>query len=85
MTFHKIPKEAKEQVLLRVKSGVPVSKAAKEHGIGIKTIYGWMNKQADRSPSALEVGRLRRERDELLKIIGTLTLELNKTKKNNNY
>lgn len=83
--FKAIPKETKEQILSRVKNGIPVTKAAFEHGISPKTIYGWLARQSQSSPSFLELGRLKRERDDLLKIIGELTLEINKHKKKRVY
>jgi transposase-like protein len=82
MTFKPIIKETKEQILYRVKQGIPVSKLAEEHGIHVRTIYSWLSRISQKAPSALEVGKLKREKDELLKIIGTLTLELTKLKKN---
>jgi transposase-like protein len=85
MTFKPVAKEIKDQILYRVKQGIPVSQLAKEHGIHVRTIYGWLSKISRKAPSALEVGRLKRENDDLLKIIGGLTLELTKSKKNKSY
>jgi hypothetical protein len=38
----KVSREIKEQVLGRVKSGVPVNQAAADAGISPKSIYGWL-------------------------------------------
>lgn len=82
-TFKVIPKEIKEQVLKRIKEeGVTVSKAAEEHGISTKTIYNWMRNKTVSDISILEVSRLKRENKELLEIIGRLTYDLKRPKKN---
>lgn len=78
-----IPKEIKEQVLARIKNdGIPVSQAAKEHGINPKTVYNWLRGTSVINPSILEISRLRRENKELKEIIGVITHELHKQKKN---
>lgn len=85
-TFKIIPKEIKEQVLSRIKNeGIPVSQAAKEHGINPKTVYNWLRGTTIVNPSILEISRLRRENRELKEIIGALTHELEKQKKNQGY
>lgn len=79
-----IPKEIKEQILKRIKEeGLTVKSAADEHGISTKTIYNWMRGNSISSDSSiLEISRLKREKKELLEIIGELTHELKKPKKN---
>jgi len=79
--YKQIPAETKEQVLERVKQGIPVVQISSEHGISPKTIYGWLSKISERTAPILELVRLKKERDDLLKIIGKLTLELTKSKK----
>ena len=82
-TFHVIPKEIKEQILKRIKEeGVTVAIAASEHGVSTKTIYNWMRGKTVSDTGILEVGRLKRENRELLEIIGRLTHNLTRTKKN---
>ena len=82
-TGHFIAKEIKEQILARIKNdGVPVAQAAKEHGINPKTVYNWMRSTTVSDGAVLEIGRLKRENKELLEIIGELTHELKKPKKN---
>lgn len=82
-TVHFIPKEIKEQILARIKNdGVPVAQAAKEHGINPKTVYNWMRSKTVSDGAVLEISRLKRENKELLEIIGELTHELKKPKKN---
>lgn len=85
MSFAPIAKEIKEQILQRVKDGTPVLKAAAEHGVSTKTIYNWLAKSSMAHPSILEISRLKREKEDLLKVIGLLTLEVSKAKKKKGY
>lgn len=78
-----IPKEIKEQILKRIKEeGITVRQAAQEHGISTKTIYNWMRSKTLSDGSILEISRLKRENRELSEIIGKLTLDLTRSKKN---
>lgn len=78
-----IAKEIKEQILKRIKEeGITVSTAAKDAGISTKTIYNWMRSKTVSDGSVLEISRLKRENKELLEIIGELTHNLKKSKKN---
>ena len=81
--FKVIAKEVKEQILKRIKEdGVSVADAATEHGISTKTIYNWMRNKGVQSANILEISRLKRENKELLEIIGRLTHDLKRSKKN---
>ena len=78
-----IPKEIKEQILKRIKEeGITVSQAAVDAGISAKTIYNWMRSKTLTDGSVLEISRLKRENKELLEIIGELTHDLKRSKKN---
>lgn len=78
-----ITKDLKEQILKRVKEeGITVSDAAKEYGTSTKAIYNWMRSKTFRDSAVLEVSRLKRENKELLEIIGELTHDLKRSKKN---
>jgi transposase-like protein len=82
-TFKFIPKEIKEQILKRIKEeGITVSQAASDAGISTKTIYNWMRSKTLSDGSILEISRLKRENRELLEIIGELTHNLKRSKKN---
>ncbi len=82
-TFHSISKEIKEQILKRIKEdGVRVADAAVEHGVSQKTIYNWMRSKTAQAEGVMEVSKLRRENKELLEIIGRLTHNMSKSKKN---
>lgn len=77
------PKELKSEVIDKIKSsGLPASQIADQYGINIKTVYAWLKSSTLGDPSALEINKLKREKKELLEIIGFLTLKLNRGKKN---
>jgi transposase-like protein len=82
MTKH-IRSEIKDQVLLEIKNGTKVVDAAIEYNISDKTIYAWMQQQADNTgTSSLEVAKLRRENQELKEIIGMFALDKKRAEKN---
>lgn len=82
-TFKVISKEVKEQILKRIKEeGVTVATAAMDAGISTKTIYNWMRSKNLTDGSVLEISKLKREKKELLEIIGELTHNLKRSKKN---
>lgn len=82
-TFKFIPKEIKEQILKRIKEeGITVTQAAADAGISSKTIYNWMRSKNLSDGSVLEISRLKRENRELAEIIGRLTHNLTRSKKN---
>lgn len=78
-----IAPEVREQIINRIKNeGVPVAQVAKDHGIHETTIYDWLGKRADTGiPSILEFAKLKRERDELLRLVGEITLKLSEAQK----
>jgi transposase-like protein len=85
-TFRVIPKELKDQILSRIKNdGVSVAQASKDHGVSIKTIYTWLNHNLDKALSYSDFARLRKQNQDMLVLIGQLTLESKKLKKNRNY
>lgn len=82
--FKRIPKEIKDEILSKVKEGRPATELASQYGISSKTIYTWIRMETvggDHSISPLEYHRLKRENDELKKIIGLLTLKIERGKK----
>ena len=81
--FKKVPVQTKEEILAKVKNGETVMSASSQYGISPKTIYAWLRNQVKPDISILEVNKLKRENDELKRIIGIVTLELERGKKNN--
>lgn len=82
MKGHRIANELKEQILNRIKNeGVTVVQAAKDHGIAEKTIYGWIAKKTDGQPTLSEFLKLKRDYEQLLQLVGELTLKLSESQK----
>jgi len=80
--FKKVPTKTKEEILAKIKEGATVAQAASQYGISTKTIYTWLQNQVKPNISILEHNRLKRENEELKRIIGLITLELERGKKN---
>jgi transposase-like protein len=82
MKKYRTSPEVKEQIINRIKNdGVSVAAAAKEHGISEATIYNWLGSKVKGVPSMLEYLKLKRENDELLRLVGLITLKLSETQK----
>jgi len=76
-------KEVKEEVLSKVRGGKKVAEVAKEHGINDMTIRTWLERDTESgSAQILEMSRLRRENESLLRLVGQLTYESDVQKKN---
>jgi len=71
-------KETKKEILEKVKKGEKVIDVAEQYGISSKTIYAWLQVDTTReeSVSVLKYNKLKRENDELKRIIGELTFNL---------
>lgn len=83
--FSKIPKEKKDEVLAKARAGEKVATLAAQYGISIKTIYFWLRSDTgEEVVSVLKYNKLRRENEELKRLIGELTLDLSQGKKNLN-
>jgi putative transposase len=78
----RIPKEIREEILGKVKAGEKIKALAEQYGISDRTIYGWLSKEAgDDSVSILKYNKLKRENEELKRLLGEVTLELKWGKK----
>jgi transposase-like protein len=83
--FTRIPKEIREEVTAKAKAGEKVAELAKTYGISTKTIYGWLSKDGgDDSVSVLKYNKLKRENEELKRLLGEVTLALKWGKKGRN-
>jgi transposase-like protein len=79
---YRVPPEVKQQILEKVKEGkIPVPQIAEEHGIRPQAIYAWLGHGARRPSVELENLKLPRENQQLMEIIGKLTVELSVEKK----
>lgn len=78
-----IPKEIKDEVLAKAKSGEKVSVLADQYGISDKTIYTWLRMDTGEAVvSVVRYNRLKRENEELKRLVGELTLNMSLGKKN---
>lgn len=77
--------EKKSEILAKVKEGKKVSELAAEYGVSDKTIYAWLGTKSQGGSSALEISRLKRRNEDLLRIIGQLTAERELKKKGFNF
>jgi hypothetical protein len=84
MTQRKIiAKEIKNEILAKVKGGEKVLELARQYAVSDKSIYTWLHKETgDTVVSIVKYNRLKRENDELKKLIGELSLKLSLGEKN---
>jgi transposase-like protein len=76
-------KAVKEEILGKIRAGQKVSEVSKAHGINEMTVRSWLVRDTGSSAAeTLEVSRLRRENEALLKIIGQLTYRAEVREKN---
>lgn len=81
---HQVSKETRENVLSAIKhDGLSVADAAAKFNVKPQTVYGWMGAEAKNGhTSALEFQKLKKENEMLKMLIGALTLENERVKKN---
>lgn len=74
--YPSLGEEQKQEIIKRIKEkGERVPELAKEYGIAPKTIYNLLRKTVQGSGALLELAKLKRENEALLKIIGQLTAQ----------
>jgi putative transposase len=77
-----IPKEIKDEILEKVKLGIKVMDLARQYGISDKSIYNWLHQDTNEEViSLVKYNRLKRENEELKRLIGELTLDMSLEKK----
>ncbi len=68
--------EQKREIVARIKEkGERVADLAKEYGIQPRNIYGYLSRSGQHSGALLELSKLKREKDALLKIVGQLIVD----------
>jgi transposase-like protein len=78
-----ISKDIKDQVLSRVREGKDtVMDIARQHGLKVNTVYGWLSRSVAGGSPLLETARLKKQNQSLKQIIGNLMLEMEIGKKN---
>ena len=74
--FPALTPEQKQEIIKRIKEkGERVLDLAKEYGVVPKTIYNLLARQAHSTGALLELAKLKREKEALLKIIGQLVAD----------
>ena len=78
----RVPKEIREQIVAKVQAGERVADLATQYAVSDKTIYGWLRQDTGEAVvSVLQYNKLKRENEELKRLIGELTLNLHLQKK----
>lgn len=79
----RINEETRKKIINKIRDeGLSVPKAASLFGISPNAIYNWIGAKAKGEPSILEISKLKKENAELKIIIGGLTLDMERGKKN---
>ena len=72
----------KEEIITRIRDkGEKVPDLAREYGVWSKTIYNLLRNKVNQPNMVLELARVIRERDALLKVVGELFVENKMNKK----
>ena len=64
-----IAKEAKEEILGKVKAGESVSSLSKAYGISDKTIYNWLRSKTTKNVSWMKHAKLKKENQQLKELV----------------
>ena len=77
-----IGKEIKEEIISKVQAGERVAELAEQYAVSTKTIYTWLRQDTGEAVvSVLQYNKLKRENEELKRLIGELTLTMHLQKK----
>lgn len=81
--YPRIPREKKDEILAKAKSGEKVPALAAQYGMSDKTIYYWLRADTgEEVVSIVKYNKLKRENDELKRLLGEVTLTMSLGKKN---
>ena len=81
--FKFIPKEVKTEIIAKVKAGEKVVDLARQYGVSDKSIYTWLHKETgEQVVSIVQYNRLKRENEELKRLLGEISLRLSLGEKN---
>lgn len=79
--FYKIPKEKKDEILAKARAGEKVPVLASQYGISHKTIYYWLRTDTgEEAVPILKYNKLKRENQELKRLLGEITLKYSLTR-----
>lgn len=79
--FKPINREIKEEILSKIKEGQKAPGLASQYGISAKTIYTWLSRLVTPEISFAEFNKIKRENEELKRIIGMMAFDLETEKK----
>ena len=78
----RIAKTIKEEIIRKVQAGERVIDLAEQYAVSTKTIYAWLRQDSGEGVvSVLDYNKLKRENEELKRLIGELTLSMHLQKK----
>lgn len=78
----RIAKTIKEEIISKVQAGERVVALAEQYAVSTKTIYAWLRQDTGEGVvSVLDYNKLKRENEELKRLIGELTLNMHLQKK----
>lgn len=81
--YKAIQKEIKQEIIGKVKLGEKVTDLARQYGISDNTIYTWLHKETgDQIVSIIQYNKLKRENEELKRLLGEISLKLSLGEKN---
>lgn len=77
-----VAKTIKDEIIRKVQAGERVADLSEQYAISTKTIYAWLRQDSGEGMVAvLDYNKLKRENEELKRLIGELTLEMHLQKK----
>jgi uncharacterized protein YjcR len=74
-------KTIREEILSKIRGGRRVKDVASEYGVHEVTVRGWLKGEVTSSNATLEASRLRRENENLYRLLGQLVYESERGKK----
>lgn len=78
----RIAKTIKEEITRKVQAGERMVDLAEQYAVSTKTIYAWLRQDSGEGVvSVLDYNKLKRENEELKRLIGELTLNMHLQKK----
>ena len=79
---YRVGRRVSQEIIKKVQSGERVTDLSAQYAISTKTIYGWLCQDSGEGVvSVLEYNKLKRENDELKRLIGEPTLNMHLQKK----
>lgn len=79
---YRVSKAIKEEIIRKVQAGERVAELAEQYAVSTKTIYAWLRQDSGEGVvSVLDYNKLKRENEELKRLIGELTLDMHLQKK----